>query len=72
MVEEAPKPPSRGVGVGSYDVNMELYTEADVSHTIAEHVKRVREKEIQTWIKGEGYPHNVSYSRICFTDYGES
>lgn len=51
-MQQAPKAPTRGVGVGVYDVNQELYTQADMSHTIAEHVKRVREKEIQVlpWI----------------------
>lgn len=53
MVQEAARPPTRGVGVGQYDVNTELYTEADVMHTVAEHIKRIREKEIQTWIRGE-------------------
>lgn len=52
VVQEAPRPPTRGVGVGMYDVNNELYTEADVMHTVAEHIKRIREKEIQTWIRG--------------------
>lgn len=47
MMKEAPAVPVRSVGVGVYDVSQELYTQADMSHTIAEHVKKIREKEIQ-------------------------
>ena len=46
-MKEAPATPVRSVGNGVYDVTQQLYTQADMSHTIAEHVKQIREKEIQ-------------------------
>lgn len=71
VVQEAPKPPSRGVGVGAYDVNTELFTHADVSHTVAEHVQRVREKEIQTWIQGKMISPTIFTSLAHDCDYDD-
>jgi len=52
VTQEVAKPPMRSVGVGVYDINTELFTQADVIHTVAEHVQRIREREIQSWIQG--------------------
>ncbi|XP_067929452.1 KN motif and ankyrin repeat domain-containing protein 2-like isoform X2 [Watersipora subatra] len=51
VTQEPTKPPMRSVGVGVYDVNTPIYSQAEVLHTVAEHVQKIREKEIHSWIK---------------------
>jgi len=53
VIQEPEPKPTRDVGAGVYDVTVELHTEAEVYHTIAERIQRIREKEIQTWQKGK-------------------
>jgi len=62
VIQEPERPPTRGVAVGNYDVNQEYFTEAEVLHTIAEHVQRVKEKEIQTWIQRKSLCDTYSVS----------
>ncbi|KAF6022196.1 KANK1 [Bugula neritina] len=59
VTQEVAKPPMRSVGVGVYDINTELFTQADVIHTVAEHVQRIREREIQSWIQEAEATHEA-------------